>query len=79
MLNAAQIAAYDRNGYLAIEDVLTTDELAELRHVTDEFVERSRNVGSNDRTFDLEPGHSAASPRLRRIIHPVTKHPVYAK
>ena len=79
MLNAAQIAAYDRNGYLAIEDVLTTDELAELRQVTDEFVERSRNVASNDRTFDLEPGHSAASPRLRRIVHPVTKHPVYAK
>ena len=39
MLNAAQVGAYDRNGYLAIDDVLTTDEVAELRQVTDEFVE----------------------------------------
>ena len=79
MLNAAQIEVYDRNGYLAIEGVLTAPELEEMRQVTDEFVERSRNVTSNDGTFDLEPGHSAASPSLRRIIHPVTKHPVYAK
>ena len=79
MLSAAQIEAYDRNGYLAIENVLTKAELEELRQVTDGFVERSRNVTSNDGTFDLEPGHSAASPSLRRIIHPITKHPVYAK
>ena len=79
MLSAAQIEAYDRDGYLAIENVLTKAELEELRQVTDGFVERSRNVTSNDGTFDLEPGHSAASPSLRRIIHPVTKHPVYAK
>ena len=79
MLNAAQIAAYDTNGYLAVENVLSAAELGELRHVTDEFVERSRNVTANDETFDLEPGHSATSPSLRRLKHPVTKHPVYAK
>ena len=79
MLNAAQIETYDRDGYLAIEDVLTGAELDELRQVTDEFVEKSRNVTSHDETFDLEPEHSAASPSLRRIKHPLTKHPVYAR
>ena len=79
MLDAAQIEAFERDGYLTIENVLTVAEVAELRRVTDEFVEKSRNVGSNDETFDLEPGHSAASPSLRRIKHPVTKHPVYAR
>ena len=79
MLDAAQIEAFERNGYLAIQNVLTVAELEELRHVTDAFVEKSRNVSSNDETFDLEPGHSASSPSLRRIKHPVTKHPVYAR
>jgi len=79
MLDAAQIEAFERNGYLTVEDVLTAAELTELRRVTDEFVERSRQVGSNDATFDLEPGHSASAPSLRRIKHPISKHPVYAK
>ena len=79
MLNAAQVETYDRNGYLAIENVLTGAELEELRRLTDEFVEKSRKVTANDAIFDLEPGHSATSPSLRRIKHPVSKHPTYAK
>ena len=79
MLSAAQITSYETNGYLAIEDVLTVAELEELRCVTDEFVEKSRTVTATDEIFDLEPGHSAASPSLRRIKHPLTRHPVYAR
>ena len=79
MLSADQIEAYDRNGYLAIDNVLTESELEELRRLTDEFVEKSRDVTSNDEIFDLEPGHSAATPSLRRIKHPISKHPSYAR
>ena len=79
MLNAAQIEAYAENGYLAVEGVLTAEEVEELRQITDEFVDKSRSVTSNDDVFDLEPGHSATSPSLRRIKHPVSRHPVYAK
>ena len=79
MLNATQIEAYNRDGYLAVENVLTDAELSELRQVTDEFVEQSRTVTSHNEIFDLEPGHSAASPSLRRIKHPITKHEVYAQ
>ena len=79
MLEPAQIASYAANGYLALENVLAGAELEELRRVTDEFVEKSREVTVNDAIFDLEPGHSAESPSLRRITHPLTQHPVYAK
>ena len=79
MLSEDQIEAYDRNGYLAIDNVLTESELEELRRLTDEFVEKSRDVTSNDEIFDLEPGHSAATPSLRRIKHPISKHPSYAR
>ena len=79
MLNAAQIEAYGENGYLTVDAVLTPTEVEELRQITDEFVDKSRSVTSNDDIFDLEPGHSATSPSLRRIKHPVSRHPVYAK
>ena len=79
MLTEDQIRAFWRDGYLAVENVLAAGELAALRRVTDEFVERSRAVAANDETFDLEPGHSAQAPRVRRIKHPVSKHPVFAK
>ena len=79
MLNATQIETYDKDGYLAVENVLTSAELDELRQVTDAFVEQSRTVTANDEIFDLEPRHSATSPQLRRIKHPIGKHPVYAQ
>lgn len=79
MLNADQIDAFNTEGYLAVEDVLTADELEELRRVTDQFIDASRSVDANNETFDLEPEHSAAAPSLRRLKHPVSKHPVYAK
>ena len=79
MLDEAQVDAFRREGYLAIEDVLTAGEVEELQRVTDEFVERSRAVADNDDTFDLEPGHRPESPSLRRLKHPVDKHPVYAR
>ena len=79
MLDEEQIAAFTHKGYLAVENVLTAGEVEELQRVTDEFVERSRAVTANDATFDLEPGHRAESPSLRRLKHPVDKHAVYAK
>ena len=79
MLTTDQIKAFQTKGYLAVENVISQQELKELRTVTEEFVERSREIEESDDTFDLEPGHSAKSPRLRRIIRPVSKHPIYEK
>ncbi len=36
-LSREQIEAYDRDGFLVVEDVLSADEIAELRRVTDDF------------------------------------------
>ena len=79
MLTAEQIETFNTDGYLSVDSVLSPEELDDLRRVTGEFVEQSRNVTENDATFDLEPGHTAESPQLRRIIRPVSKHPVYEK
>ena len=79
MLTVEQVETFNTDGYLSVDSVLSPEELDELRRVTGEFVEQSRNVTENDATFDLEPGHTAESPQLRRIIRPVSKHSVYEK
>lgn len=77
MLTAAQIESYHTNGYLVLEGLLSAAEVAELQRVTDEFVEKSRHVSQHTDVFDLEPGHTAETPRLRRLKNPVQQHSVY--
>ena len=77
MLGQEQIDFYHEQGWLGVEDVLGAEDVAALRRVTEEFVEKSRAVRENDDVYDLEPGHSAAEPRLRRLKEPVAAHPLY--
>lgn len=77
MLTQEQIDFYHANGYLSVEKVLSAEEIAELGQVTDEFVEKSRAVTAHTDVFDLEPGHTPESPKLRRLKNPVQQHPVY--
>ena len=77
MLTQEQIDYYHEQGYLGVEGVLSIEEIDELRRVTDEFVEKSREISESDACFDLEPDHSAANPRLRRLKSPITHHEVY--
>lgn len=76
-LTASQIEAYRSDGFIAVENVLSPDELAALRQVTDEFVEQSRTISANTAVYDLEPGHSAEQPRVRRLKSPASHHAVY--
>ncbi len=66
------------NGYLMAPGAVTTAELAALRGDFDAWVEESRSKTQNYGAmvdgrprFDLEPGHSAAQPALRRVNSPV--------
>ena len=77
MLTQAQIDFYNENGYLGVEKVFSDAEVAELRRVTDEFVDKSREVTEHTAVFDLEPGHTPEHPMLRRIKDPIKHHEVY--
>jgi phytanoyl-CoA hydroxylase len=70
---------------LVVEDAVTSDQLAELRGVFADWVEESR--GHTDDygetmdgrpRFDLQPGHSAAIPGLRRVQSPEEVSDVFA-
>jgi len=67
MLSRQQIEAYQRDGYLVVPRLIEGEPLAELRALTDAIVAGARGVSANDELYDLEPGHSAALPRVRRL------------
>ena len=77
MLSQEQIDFYHADGYLAVDNVISSEVVEELRRVTDEFVERSREATEHTDVFDLEPEHSRDAPKLRRLKSPVLQHEVY--
>ncbi|MEL6765633.1 MAG: phytanoyl-CoA dioxygenase family protein [Pseudomonadota bacterium] len=76
-LSPEQKAFYAENGYLMVENAVTPDELSRLQAITAGLIEESRNVTESDERFDLEAGHSAASPRLSRIKLPHKQDPFF--
>ncbi|MEE2658030.1 MAG: phytanoyl-CoA dioxygenase family protein, partial [Candidatus Latescibacterota bacterium] len=79
MLTQEQVAEYHEKGYLGVERVLSDVEVAELQRVTDEFVDKSREVMDHTDVFDLEPDHTPEFPKLRRLKSPILHHEVYKK
>jgi len=77
MLTAAQIKEYDEVGAIVVPDVLTAEEVARLRAVTDGFVERARGLTAHNEIYDLEDSHSADAPRVRRIKAASTQDPAF--
>ncbi|MDG1998626.1 MAG: phytanoyl-CoA dioxygenase family protein [Amylibacter sp.] len=85
MLTQKQKDQFWREGVLVVEDAVTSDQLADLRGVFADWVEESR--GQTDDygetmdgrpRFDLQPGHSAAIPGLRRVQSPEEVSDVFA-
>ncbi len=74
-----------RDGVLMVENAVTGEELAALRRVFAEWVEESRaheedygeTLDGRPR-FDLQPGHSAETPGLRRVQSPEEVSDVFA-
>jgi ectoine hydroxylase-related dioxygenase (phytanoyl-CoA dioxygenase family) len=77
MLTQAQKQSYDEQGFVVVESVVSAEELAEIHRVIDDYVERSRAITTHDTIYDLEPGHSAEEPRVRRLKTPLKLHPLF--
>lgn len=78
ILTEDQKREYEEVGAIVVPDVLSPEEVAALRRVTDGFVERARAVATHDAIYDLEDTHTPAMPRVRRIKAPHLHDPVYA-
>ncbi len=77
MLTKQQIEQYREDGAVVVPGVLDAATCKLMKDVLAELVEGSRKVTAHDNVYDLEPGHSAAHPLVRRIKKPHTVHPVF--
>ena len=77
MLSKAQVDQFWENGFVIAENGATVEQLNDLSEQLDEWIEQSRDHDINygktpdgKARFDLEAGHSAEQPRLRRVANP---------
>lgn len=78
-INAQDVARYHRDGVIVVEGLLDTDTRQRMKQVLADLIEQARAVTRHDDVYDLEPTHSAQSPRVRRIKKPHLVHPVFAE
>lgn len=78
MLSQQQVDRYRQDGFLALRNVIGARQLSVLLNELDGWIEESRSHSSNygetpdgKARFDLEAGHSAEQPKLRRVSNPV--------
>lgn len=77
ILSQKQRESYFESGYLLLERIIPDEWVERLRQTTKEMVDRSRSVTKSDSVWDLEKGHSAVRPKLRRLSAPCDHHPTY--
>ena len=70
-------SAYRRDGFVVVPDLLGPEALQELRAVIAELVAAAATVDTHTAVYDLEPGHTPAAPRVRRIKQPHKVHPAF--
>ena len=78
MLTEAQKQTYKDQGFVLIPQAIGAENIAAMALELEKWIEESRNHKKNygstrngKARFDLEPGHSAEHPKLRRISNPV--------
>jgi len=77
LISSAQLESYEADGYLHLDRFVGDAALSALQTAADEFVEISKHMTESDKVLDLEPGHSATAPRIRRLNSPVDRHEVF--
>lgn len=84
MIGDSDVRRYDRLGYLVVPGAVGPERIRVLLDELDRWIEESRSHTENfgelpngKPRFDLEPGHTAARPRLRRISNPADISEVY--
>ena len=70
VLSAAQIAEYQEQGCLVLENQIPADWIAKIRAEITRFEDEARTMAASNDRLDLEDSHTTDDPRLRRIKLP---------
>ena len=68
-LSSQQRQLFYEQGYLLLPEEVGENYLSELNASVSKVIDLSRDKAKSDHQFDLEPGHSKDSPRLRRVAY----------
>ena len=79
VLDAAAVARYRRDGVIVVEGLLDDVTRQRMKQALAALIARAGAVSGHDDVYDLEPTHSAAEPRVRRIKKPHLVDPVFAE
>jgi phytanoyl-CoA hydroxylase len=77
ILTPSQLEQYHEEGYVIVEGVVDDVTRQRMKNALAELVDKSRGVSTHDDIYDLEPGHTADEPRVRRIKKPHLVHAVF--
>jgi ectoine hydroxylase-related dioxygenase (phytanoyl-CoA dioxygenase family) len=77
MISQDDVSRYRETGWLLVEDVLDAAQLAAIRGVIADFIEKARDVSQHTDVYDLEPGHRPGDPKVRRIKTPHKHHKLF--
>lgn len=77
MIGEREVQAYKQDGVIVVPDVLDSQTLARMRQVVAELVAGAAGTTEHTDIYDLEPGHTPAEPRVRRIKAPHKVHAVF--
>jgi ectoine hydroxylase-related dioxygenase (phytanoyl-CoA dioxygenase family) len=77
VISEAQVETYRRDGFVVVEDLMTLADLSAMRQVIAELVEGAAAVDTHTAVYDLEPGHTPAQPKVRRIKAPHKVHQIF--
>ena len=77
MISDKDVETYQRDGVIVVPEVLGADTLSQLRLVIAELVAGSAKTLEHTDVYDLEPGHTADNPRVRRIKTPHKVHKIF--
>ena len=77
MISEAQVEAYRRDGFILVADLVSAETVSAIRQVVAELVAGAAAVDTHTAVYDLEPGHTPAEPKVRRIKAPHKVHPIF--
>ena len=79
MLTQKQKETYANDGYVILSNIIPDKNLQAMQTDLDKWIEESKDHQENygetkngKARFDLENGHSAENPKLRRVANPQT-------
>ncbi len=70
VLSESQTASYNENGYLVLDAYLPGDVITDIRNEISRFEDEASSLTESNDRLELEEGHTADNPRIRRIRLP---------